>query len=313
MLAESAGGRIWPRHVDQAVRKQEAGGASVVFLAMTQKVGDALLEYQTQTSPEPRPAQAPAVVRAPAPAAAAVAPAVAAEPGFAPPVADINARTMPAPDTNSYPDASRAIGNYINAIWARIVASVLLVVVAIGMGASGNLAGLANISIIEGIVMVVLTGWQVWALFSYASHSPPHTDTKGSATTAAILTAVGGLIAIIGAFTTEVSLRRSPGQSGLTLLAGLISLVATLLVVSICRRIAQAFGDGRLEVRGRNVNTFIGLSIGGVVLFFLMGIAGAGMFAVLILLATVGVLIAAVVFYIIMLYGAKRCLAYGRS
>ena len=257
-----------------------------VSLAMTQKA-DALRDVQNQNFPP-----------------------LGAEPGFAPPAADINAASTGASLT-SYPDASRAIGNYINSIWARLIATVLLVIAAISMGLSLNIEGLKTIGIIEGVVMVVLTGWQVWALFSYASHSPPQTDTRGTATTAAILTAIGGLIAVISAFTTEPTLRRSPATSGLTLLAGLMSLIAMLLVVSFCRRLATSFGDGRLEARGRSVNTMIGLTVGGFLLAFLMAFIGGGFLAVLLMLAGLGTAITAAVFYLMMLYGAKRTLAHG--
>jgi hypothetical protein len=312
VLTESAGGRIWPRHVDQAVRKQEAAGASVVFLAMTHKVGDALLQYQTETSPEPKPAPAPAVVRAEPAVAAAVQPAQA-EPGFAPPSADINSPFTAVPGAADYSDASRAIGNYINAIWVRVGGIVVLAVAAFMMASSLNLDGLKTVMTFAAVFAVIITGWQIWALISFASHAPPNSDAKGTAQTAAVFTGLAGLIDVLAAFASEPALGSGRSTNGWNLLSGLLALVSILLVVSCCRKVANAFGDGRLEMRGRTVNTIVGLCIGDFVLMFLMGMAGAGALILLLMLAFFGLFIAGIVYYMIMLYGTKRALAYGRS
>ena len=307
VLNEAAGGRIWPRHVDQAVRRQEAAGANAVSLAMTHKVGDALLQYQTETSPEPAPA--PAVVRA-APAAAAAVQPMEAEPGFAPPAADINSPFNAAPGTVNYQDASAAIGNYINAIWVRVGGIVVLAVALFMMALQANLTGMQTVMTFAAIFGVIMTGWQIWALISFASHAPPHADAKGTAQIAAVFTGFAGLIDVLGAFTSEARLGSTRSTNGWNLLSGLLALVAILLVVSCCRKIAQALGDGRLEMRGRTVNTIVGLCIGDIVLMILMGLAGAGALLLLLALAFFGLLIAGIVFYMIMLYGTKRTLAY---
>jgi len=306
VLAEAAGSRVWPRHVDQAVRKQEAAGADVQTLATLHKVGDALLQYQTETAPAPPPAAPPpAIVRANAPAIMA-APAAEAEPGFAPPVADINAGGLTG--TGDYAEAGRAIGHYVHAIIARLIVTFLFILIGVGMGMSGNLDGLQTAAILGGLIGLILTGWQVWALFSYASHSPGHTDSRGTAQAAAVFTILAGLIDILGAFASGPAVGRARSGSGWSLLSLLLALIAILLVVSICRKIASAFNDGRLEQRARTVNTLIGLMIGDIAFMFLMGLMGAGVLILLLALAFFGLVIAAAVLYIILLFATKRLL-----
>jgi hypothetical protein len=267
---------------------------------MTHKVGDALLHYQTETSPEPKPT-APTVQP------------VQAEQGFAPPSADINARITAVPGAADYSDASRAIGNYINAIWVRVGGIVVMAVAAFMMASSANLSGLQTVMTFAAIFTIVITGWQIWALVSFASHAPPHADLKGTAKTAAIFTGIAGLVDLLAAFVSEPNLGSARSTNGWNLLSGLLALVAILLVVSCCRKIANALGDGRLEMRGRTVNTIVGLCIGDFVMMFMMGMAGAGFLILLLALAFFGLFIAGIVYYMIMLYSTRRALAYGRS
>src|SRR5262249_48393551 len=112
------------------------------------------------------------------------------------------------------------------------------------------------------------------------------------------------------AFGSEPTLGRARLGTGsaLGLVNGIIALVSILLVVSVCRKIATAFGDGRLEQRGRTVNSLIGMSIGGFFLAFILGMAGAGALRLLLMVGILGLIIAAIILYIMLLYGAKRVL-----
>jgi hypothetical protein len=319
VLAEAAGSRVWPRHVDQAVRKQEAAGADVQTLATLHKVGDALLQYQTETAPAPpvapprAPAAQPAIVRAnahvmPAP------PVVQAEPGFAPPVADINAPT----GTGDYTEAARALGHYVTALLVFIGGAVVFFIAVFGMAISriDATAGrvdptfVGSAAIFMMIFQLGIIAWQSWALFSYARHAPGITDSAGSAKTAAVLNIVTGAISVLSNLTGSSTGGARGGMTLLGFLNLILGLISVLLVVSICRKIGSAFNDSRLAARAGTTNTLIGLSIGGFFLLLLMGFMGAGMLAVLIFLAVIGVMIAAFVLYIIILYGAKRVLTY---
>jgi hypothetical protein len=311
VLAEAAGSRVWPRHVDQAVRKQEAAGADVQTLATLHKVGDALLQYQTETAPAPPPAgPPPAVVRANAPMMPAV-PAVQAEPGFAPPVADINVPTGGIAGTGDYVEAARALGHYVTALLVFIGGVVVIFVVAMGLALSRmDATVVVGMAVIITLFQLGVIAWQSWALFSYARHAPGITDSAGSAKTAAVLNIVTGAISLLGNLTGSPT---SGARGGVTLLGFLnliLGLISILLVVSICRKIGSAFNDSRLAARAGTTNTLIGLCIGGFFLFFLMGVMGAGPLAVLIGLAVIGLMIGAFVLYIIILYAAKRVLTY---
>src|SRR5262249_54759596 len=162
-----------------------------------------------------KPAAPPAVVRGAA--APAVQPAQA-EQGFAPPSADINAPTTAIPGAADYSDASRAIGNYINAIWVRVGGVVVVAVAAYIMASSGALSSLQTVMTFAAIFTVVITGWQIWALVSFASHAPPHADVKGTAKTAAVFTGIAALVDLLAAFVSEPSLGSARSTNGWNLL-----------------------------------------------------------------------------------------------
>jgi hypothetical protein len=306
LLAEAAGARVWPRHVDMAVRKQEAVGADVQMLATLHKVGDAFMQYQTEVAS----AEAAPAVRGARPNLPAVAsvPHTEAEPGFAPPAADINP-PLPAPGFvgGDYSEAARAIGHYVTALLVNIGGGIVFGLLGIGFAiARADLTVVASMTPYLTIFSTVSVAWQAWAMFRYAHHAPGITDSAGAARTAGVIIIISGAISVLHGISGSTAERG--GTSLLGILNQILGLLSILLVVSVVRKIARAFGDFRLEARGQRVNTLVGLTFGGCVALAIAFWAG-GPLAIVLLLGVVGTIIAAFVLYIMLLFGAKRLLA----